>query len=237
MSIARDKAIFELDSIEQLYIALTKRKDWKKIRPEILRPIFDNAKGNIDRIKEFILVSEHFNCVRNNFIIIAEDKNTDMALASFGTTMVRLAGSIYQQIEKLADDSEEQKQAFWYAGMAYWSAITCDPFQFAGYNGLAWIYHSLGLKDRAIEMCKLFDEVEKTLLQTSETSLNYHLQAIKEGLPEMRNAFNYVKDELGLPHEPLQELKETGLCPKCNKTVVPTFHGCCPECGEFLIGI
>jgi hypothetical protein len=28
--------------------------------------------------------------------------------------------------------------------------------------------------------------------------------------------------------------EKQSFCSKCNKMVVPTFHGCCPECNEFL---
>ena len=53
----------------------------------------------------------------------------------------------------------------------------------------------------------------------SDDSTRQHLYEISKGL---------VGDR---PRS--QEKKET-LCKNCKKLVTPTFHGCCPECGEFL---
>jgi len=53
----------------------------------------------------------------------------------------------------------------------------------------------------------------------SDDSSRQRLYEISEGL-------------LGDPPRP-QKVKKA-LCKKCNKMVTPTFHRCCPECGEFL---
>ncbi len=123
--------------------------------------------------------------------------------------------------------------------MAYWSAVICDPFQFAAYFGLGYLYHSVGLAERATAMCKMSEEAEEMLLKADEKDISDQNRVAKEEahLAELRNLRNYLKKEIGLPHEPLKELSNKGFCFHRQKEVEPTFHGCCPKCGEFLIGL
>jgi tetratricopeptide (TPR) repeat protein len=221
-----------------LLFYLRKRKHWRELRSDILETIFANAFGNVERLREFVELSEKFKLVENNFLKLQGRGHPPLnSLSSFSLTCLRLAGDLLNL--NLPEGSNQQKQSITDAAVAYWSAIVCDPFQFPAYVGLGYLYHAVGLAERAKGMVKMSEEAEEMLLKADEKDISDQNRIAKEEahLAELRNLRNYLKAEIGLPHEPLQELKEKGICPRCQKEVEPTFHGTCPECGEFLIGL
>lgn len=91
------------------------------------------------------------------------------------------------------------------------------------------------MEDKAVEWCQRYDEAEQRLLQIDGAELSDQDLAVKNDIEDMRNMMNHLKAELGLPHGPLEELVHKGLCPKCEKSVVPTEDGHCPKCGTVVI--
>ena len=193
--LSRDK-IDDIGDVDELFRIMTKRKHWKHIRPEILRRIFDNAKGDITRIQRFRYVSELHHCVANNFIEISKDDNTEMAVAFFAVTLERLAAGIAQQIEGFAEKSEQQNLAIGSVEIAYMSSILCNPLVLPSYAGLAFFYSMIGNKKRALETFKEYDQAEQNLMQTDDKALSYYDKALKEKLPEMRKQLFELRTEL-----------------------------------------
>ena len=235
---SRTDKFFEIQNQEELYIALTRRKHWKQIRPELVRAIIENCHGNLERMKEFVVVSEQYKIVQNNFLKQQDlwNKNTLSVLSSFSLTMLRLGQDLWEALPSMPEGSEQQKQAITYCGLGFWAATYCDPFQLAAYNGLGWLYHTIGLTNRAVEMCQELDRVIQLLIDAPDEVLSEQnkLRRAENDLAKMRNVINYLKKEVGLPHEPLLEIKNTSYCLYCSKDVEPTMHGTCPECGNFL---
>ena len=150
------------------------------------------------------------------------------------------------------------------ADIAYQSAIICAPLNLANYVSLAGFYFAgltQTSKNWAMEVCVLFDQVEEKLLKTENDALSAQNRLLKENhnslLTRLRDNINGMKVALGLEvtlrpeiveKESAEHSGERGLprdsvhskapkqvqCNKCAKMVIPTFHNCCPECGEFL---
>ncbi len=192
---SRDK-IDDIGDVEELLRIMTKRKYWKQIRPEILRRIFDNAKGDIVKIQRFRYVSELHHCIENNFVEIAKDDNTEMAVAYFAVTLERLAARIAQHIGDFPENSEQQNLAIGSAEMAYMSSILCNPLLLPSYAGLAFFYSAIGNAKRAIEAFQEYDKAEQRLLQIDDKELSYYDRAIKGKLPEMRKQLSEFRAAL-----------------------------------------
>ncbi len=194
--LSRDK-IDEISDVEELFQLMTKRKHWKHIKPEILRRIFDNAKGDVIKIQRFRYVSELHHCVENNFIEISKDDNIEMAIAYFAVTLERLAAGIAQQIESFPENSEQQNLAIGSAEMAYMSSVLCNPLLLPSYAGLAFFYAMIGDTKRANETFEEYDQAERMLLQINDNALSYYDKVLKEKIPEMRRQITDLKYEIG----------------------------------------
>jgi len=199
MGLFSRKKITDITDIDELFVALTKRKHWNRVPQSILRQIFDNAHGDIEKVQRFRFVSELHHCVDNNFVPLLQD-NSDakMVLAPFSVTLERLAARAAQSVPELPDGSREQDMAIGTAEMAYMSSILCNPLMLPSYAGLAWFYMVLGSTDRAAEVCRDYDVAEQKLLGSDESDLGYYDRAMKEDTSEMRNVVNQVKAELGM---------------------------------------
>lgn len=232
----KDK-LFSIADEEGMFKELTRRRHWKQIDPAILRRIFDNAKGDMARIRSFVYLSEYHGCVENNFVELAQVKQYDPreACSSFATTLESLAYKILQSLDSIPAGSDRYHQSVAWVEIAHLSAILCDQYQLPAYNAIGWLYHEVGMDDKAIEWCRRYDEVETLLRQTNDSELTDHDLAAKEAVEEISNLVNYLKEELGLPHAPLEPIVEKGLCPKCGNFVVPTTAGTCPECNVAVV--
>ncbi len=199
MGLFSKKKIDDITDIDELFAVLTKRKHWDRIDPGIIRFIFDNADGDILKVQRFIYISELHHCVDNNFVAIAKD-HTDprMVLAFFSITLERLAAQVAQQVPNLPDGSRKQNLAIGTAEMAYMSSILCNPLMLPSYGGLAWFYLYLDSSDRAVEVCREFEEAERRLLQTDDADLCYYDKEMKLRTTEMRSMITQIKAEIGI---------------------------------------
>jgi len=199
MGLFSRKKIENITDIDELFIALTKRKHWNRIPNAILRQIFDNAQGDIEKVQRFRFVSELHHCVNKNFVPLSED-NSDprMVLALFSVTLERLAAQAAQSVSDLSDSSREQNMAIGTAEIAYMSSILCNPLTLPSYGGLAWFYMLLGSRDRAAEVCRDYVAAEQKLLSSDDSDLGYYDQAMKSNTSEIRKIVDQVKAELGI---------------------------------------
>lgn len=124
-------------------------------------------------------------------------------------------------------------------------------------SGRAWIIEACELFDRAEE--KLLYKADNDL-----SSVNQVLKTNHDGfLSAVRKDIDLIKTQVGMSVTLRKEVPETRsnniqrqhlyeisegllgdpsptmvrkqvLCKKCKKMVIPTFHKCCPDCGEFL---
>jgi len=198
MGLFSRKKIEDITDIDELFVALTKREHWNRIPNAILRQIFDNAQGDIEKVQRFRFVSELHHCVDNNFVSLSED-NSDprMVLALFSVTLERLAAQAAQSVPELPDGSPEQDMAIGTAEIAYMSSILCNPLMLPSYGGLASFYMVLGSTNRAAEVCRDYEAAEQKLLSSDDSDLGYYEQAMKSDTSEIRKIVDQVKAELG----------------------------------------
>ena len=192
--------LFNITDVEELVRSLGERKYWSSIRPEVLRMLIDNARGDILKISRFVFVSEYYDCVKNNFVELAKIwEDPRLALSAFGATLAGLAGDIIQHLGDLSQGSDAQSQATGQVEIAYLSALVCDPYLLPAYRGLAQFYLVTGKKDRAAAMCREYDAVENTLLHTEDPELYLYREVRYKPLAaETRKEVDRVKAQLGL---------------------------------------
>jgi len=199
MRLFSPKRIQDITDIDELFEALRKRKHWKRIPERILRQIFDNARGDIEKVQRFRFVSELHHCVENNFIpLIRSHTDPRMVLAFFSVTLERLAAQAAQTLPELPDGSPERDIAIGTAEMAYMSSILCDPLMLQSYGGLAWFYLMVAAPDRAVEVCRDYEAAEGKLLSSDDSELGYYDRATKSDISEMRKMINQIKAQLAI---------------------------------------
>jgi len=199
MGLFSGEKISEIRDEAELFTALTKRKYWKEIDRRIIRRIFENANGDIDKIQRFRFVSELHHCVEANFIAIAkEEVHIRNALALFAVTLERLAAQASQEIPKLPDGSREQGMVIGTAELAYMSSILCNPFILPSYSSLATLYLQFDLPDKAAAVCQEYDVAEQQLLGAYDGDLSFFDQGMKQGVSEERRTMDEIKRKLGL---------------------------------------
>lgn len=191
MFAAADEKFFAIDNIEDLYLALTKRKHWNKVRPEILRKIVDNAKGDnvmistltewsaTKKIQRFVAVSEQTQALENNLLSLGKDPNSLEAVSYFAAVMSSVGTTLGDTLDKLPAGSEQQQAASILTEMALQSAILCNPFQLAAYIALAYYYVVTSRRDIAGEVCKEYHRMTQVLAETPEDSLSYTNKVLK----------------------------------------------------------
>jgi hypothetical protein len=193
------KSIERLTNIDDLFAALTGRKHWSGIPECILRQIFDNANGDIEKLQRFRSVSEIHHCVEDNFIpVIEENSDPKIVLALFSATLERLAAQAAQSVSTLPDGSKEQAIAAATAETAYISSILCNPLILPSYVGLASCYMVFGSPYRVAQVCRDYDKAEQKLLSSDANNLTFYDQAMKSDIPEIRNLVNKVKAQAGI---------------------------------------
>jgi hypothetical protein len=161
--------------LDGLFQELTKRKYWKDIDPDIIKSIFNNAKGDVDAIKRFIVISELHNSVGNNFVELAKSVSRKYVLSMFALTLYRIGSEILKaSITAIKDkDGEKLERCVIPADMAFTSSILCDPDFLSPYAGMALLYGYVWInKDAALEFCRKYKEVEGKLLNTPDEELS-----------------------------------------------------------------
>lgn len=171
--------------LDELFQELIKRKHWKDIDPDIIKSIFNNAKGDVGAIKTFISISELHNSVGNNFIKLASGTSKEFVLKMFATTLYRLGSELLKAaISAIKDkDGEKIEHCAIPADMAFTSSILCEPCYLESYVGMALLYGYVWInKDAALEFCRKYKEVEYKLLNTPDEELSASELIAKENL-------------------------------------------------------
>jgi len=100
MSLFGKKDFFEIADPDEQFRALLKRKYWSDIRPEILRQISESAKSSPISFAEFVMLSEQFNLVKDQYQFASKMERDDDTLGSISFTLFSLADSLIKQFEK-----------------------------------------------------------------------------------------------------------------------------------------
>ena len=200
MALFGSEKLFNIRDSHELLRTLSSRKYWNLIRPEVLKAIIDNAKGDVLKISRLVFVAEYHDCVKNNFVDLAKIwEDPGQALSAFAATLVGLAGDIIQHLGDMAEGSERQVQASGLVEISFHSAILCDPYFLAAYKGLAAFYHAIGRNELAAAACRQYDEAERKLLSaTDERMRMYRETKYKPLASSLRAEMNRLKDSLGI---------------------------------------
>jgi hypothetical protein len=200
MALFGSEKLFEFHDEEEIVRTLGGRPHWSQIRPEVLRGLTRNARKDVLKISRLVFVSEYFDCVKNNFVDLAQIwEDPRLALSAFATTLVGLASDTIKHLGEVPAGSEQQSQAMVMIETAFLSALLCDPYMLTAYRGLASFYHATGKRDNASSMCKKYDETEQALLSAQdEYALQYRRTRYEPTAPALRREIDRLKAELGL---------------------------------------
>jgi hypothetical protein len=200
MALFASEKLFNIKDNQELLKALAGRKDWNLVRPEVLKALIENAKGDVLKISRFVFVSEYYDCVKNNFVDLAKIwEDPRMALSAFAVTLVGLARDIIQHLGDMPQGSERQIQATSLVEISFVSAILCDPYLLAAYKGLASFYWAMGKKQLAASACKQFDEAERKLLESTGDYLRaYRETKYQPTAAALKAEMDRLKADLGI---------------------------------------
>ena len=166
----RDKLGIIRPTPDELFQELIKRKHWKDIDPEIIKSIFNNAKGDVDAINRFIFISELHDSVGNNFVKLASETSKEWVLSMFALTLYRLGSDLVKALPYAKTEDEVSSLAT-RAEMAFISSLLCDTFSMESYFGMALLFSEIN-KSTALEWCAKYKEAEGKLLNTPDEDLN-----------------------------------------------------------------
>lgn len=194
MSRYDDDRIYQIEDIEELFGAVTKRRYWNNIRQEILRLIFNNAMTDIPRIRgflewnrakrihRFITISEFSNALQERFILFGKDMferdaagNFSAVLQTWGNSMGEQMGAIAlgQNQYGITRGSQQHQLVIAHTEMALHSAVLCDPLALPVYISLAAYYGLTGQKDSLSDVFGEFDRLTQVLLATNDDQLSH----------------------------------------------------------------
>lgn len=180
------------NKLDDLFEELIQRKHWKKINPDIIKIIFNNAKGDVDAVKRFIFISEVHNSVGNNFVQLATSVSRKYILSMFALTLYRLGSGLTKALSS-AKTEYEAKSLGMDAAIAFMSSILCDSFFLESYFGMACLYSVIN-KDVSLEWCAKYKKAEDRLLNTPDEELNTVQLSQKKNLDpeEFRSAIKKI---------------------------------------------
>ena len=175
-----DDALLETEDLDELLTMLIKRKYWKDIDPDIIKIIFNNAKGDVKAIKKFIFISELHNSVGNNFVELATSVSKKYILSMFALTLYRLCSELLKAFFYAKTD-EEFRSLGMRAEMAFTSSILCEPCYLESYFGMALLNSEIS-KDESLEWCAKYKKAEDKLLNTPNEELSASELTAKKNL-------------------------------------------------------
>ncbi len=200
MALFGSEKLFNMQDRQEILRTLGARKHWNLIRADVLKALVDTAAGDVISISRFVFVSEYFDCVRNNYVELAQIwQDPRLALSAFAATLVGLAGDIIQHLGDMPEGSERQGQAVSLVEISFLSAILCDAHLLSAYKGLASFYLATGKKSQAVKVCRQFDDAEQKLLRADdEYSRQYRDTRYRPVAAGLRAEMNRLKAELGI---------------------------------------
>jgi hypothetical protein len=200
MALFASEKLFNIKDSRELLKTLAGRKYWNLVRPDVLKALIDNAKGDVLKISRFVFVAEYYDCVKNNFADLARIwEDPRMALSAFAATLVGLAGDIIQHMGRMVEGSEQLAQATGLVEMSLHSALLCDQYLLSAYKGLASFYYGTGRNKLAVAACRQFDETERKLQEATDDYLRtYRETKYKPVAASLKAEMDGLKADLGI---------------------------------------
>jgi hypothetical protein len=184
---------FEIPNNPSDFVAqLSRRKFWCDIGTQLLRDIAQNtnrelvdlavtANGEMELLKNFVIISEGFQLVENSFVKISCDKPLESPLSLFANALYLTGSNLCQKY--IGDPSKQNEHNLMFAEIAFISAILCDQFFLVAYYGLAHLFGELAVeKSLALKWCQKYKNAEAVLIATPDEQLTYLQRAGKEGV-------------------------------------------------------
>lgn len=168
------------NKLDDLFEELIQRKHWKKINPDIIKIIFNNAKGDVDAVKRFIFISEVHNSVGNNFVELAKSVSRKYVLRMFALTLYRVGSELLKAFFYAKTD-EEFRSLGMRAEMAFTSSILCETCYLESYFCMALLNSEIS-KDESLEWCAKYKKAEDKLLNTPNEELSASELTAKKNL-------------------------------------------------------
>lgn len=177
----------EFSNVSELIKELKKHRHWCKINDDVLKDIFnqlydnndnvpkisDLGTDNMQQIRDFLIVSEEYKLVENNFLKLARTEEQSILLSFFAVTFERLGASIAQGYPYKHLDDKEFKQLMGLAELSYQSSILCDKFFLTSYYGVVFCCCAFMDLERAKTWEEKFNDVVKSLNSANDSQLNY----------------------------------------------------------------
>lgn len=191
-------------SIDELIPLLKKDSAWKNIDISYINQIYENSNHDINKMREFLIISDMYDLVENNFIKITSDDFNSGALTEFAMTLFNVGKELLKDYYSNNLSSDERKETLDLSKVAFRSALICDKYLFVVY--LLLIDCCLELKDMqgAIEYKKDFNNAVFSLINSDENDLSLWQKVIKEDLASAKEiemkiieVINEYKNDLG----------------------------------------
>jgi hypothetical protein len=207
--------IWEKDfkSVDELLLKLQKHRYWKMISEKRLKFIFYQLHENslhipmiskashiaiddMQRIRDFLIVSEEYDLVKNNFVELAKleaDMELDI-LSMFAITLERLGAAIAQEYPYSHLNDEEVKQLMFMAELSYQSSILCDRFLLESYYGVIFCCCAFfDLETAQLWKAEFYNAMD-SLNKLDASELNYYQKTIKQDPGQIDNLKNMIEE-------------------------------------------
>lgn len=191
-------------SIDELIPLLKKDSAWKNIDISYMNQIYENSNNDINKMREFLIISDMYDLVENNFIKITSSDFNSGVLTEFGLTLYGVGKELLKDYYSNNLSSDERKETLALSESAFRSALICDKYLLVVYFLL--IICCLELKDMqgAIEYKKDFNNAVFSLINSDENGLSLCQKVIKNDLASAKEiemkilkVINDYKNDLG----------------------------------------
>jgi len=185
----------EINDFAVMFDSFTKIKPWSKLPIEISKEIFKNSNRDLEQIKRFIIISDMYKCLDRNYLpIIKTESDQNMVLGLFSLTLERIASQAIQNISNYDAGSHEQKIALVTAGMAFDSALLCNPNLLTAYYGKIYLCIIQNDITDAMSILSKYYKAKETLVNCKELG-NYDLSILNK-VNEIQNNIDVLEIEI-----------------------------------------
>lgn len=194
----------DFESVEDLLKLLYKHRYWgqidKKTLQKIFNSLFENSKelpayhldsdypgqvssSEIQRIRDFLIITEEYDVVKNNFIEIAKNPyffGPLSLMTMLALTLERLAAALAQGYSYNNLSESELKQTMAMAELSYKSSILCDKYLLPSYYGTIFCCSVFMDSDMAKEWRDMFYESIEELNRKEGYNLNDYQKELRD---------------------------------------------------------
>lgn len=194
----------DFESVEDLLKLLYKHRYWGQIDKKTLQTIFNNLFENskqlpvqrihpdypgkvfsseMQRIRDFLIITEEYDVVKNNFIEIAKNPyfyGPLSLMTMLALTLERLAADLAKGYPYNNLSEPELKQIMAMAELSYKSSILCDKYLLASYYGAIFCCSAFLDPDMAKEWRDMFYRSIEELSNKENYNLNYYQTALRD---------------------------------------------------------